>query len=627
MPPSGGSAPAVAKPKGSLIARAKAAFRKPIAIDMRLYADYNHSGKVEETDANYNLRGTYPGAILYHASLPSKKSLGSFKTMGEETKIVSSQHMALATSLKLVHIKGLQKDDEVFLGMDASEKEKVMLFGENKVGATAILGKGLAAEAKVKVPTAAGSSIELAMTAVVPFSKAKDSVQLHLTVKRKGKEVFKDTCLFAIAPWLMPHSLTNVEEVYVIKVDKDRSGDDGEWANTTFRSELSAALPGSVALEVMVPGNSSGTKAKNGNRWMQDIVEFGYSAAPGRAPISAFINSANSENRPGFPGVWLDILGKNHGAMRQPQGGGSLDSFGNLEVTPPLAKYPLGKKYHGFVDPAISMGHITPAGKKADIVPGVKAFLDANIHQPVTKIPTNWLAVGHVDEFISIVPDALSGGFKILWASPRKALEILNVLSKDGLSDNLICDGIPTGILPDYDPADYKLKIKDFLDPSNDILHVNTRIEELIVEIIKGLMSDWGLKDTDFIPIPTIFNGVIEKGVRSGNKITGGALENCIARTAGMVNCLVFGPPANKLIMPKPFGPKDKTGKDAFAENTQNTLRSKCGLSVSFVDDWIPYHILMGEIHCGTNVKRSPPGFFSDWWRPDLEVNGIKVNA
>ncbi|MEW5818431.1 MAG: protein-arginine deiminase family protein [Spirochaetota bacterium] len=34
-----------------------------------------------------------------------------------------------------------------------------------------------------------------------------------------------------------------------------------------------------------------------------------------------------------------------------------------------------------------------------------------------------------------------------------------------------------------------------------------------------------------------------------------------------------------------------------------------------FIDDWNTYHNEEGEIHCGTNVKRTPPGV--KWWEQE----------
>jgi hypothetical protein len=40
---------------------------------------------------------------------------------------------------------------------------------------------------------------------------------------------------------------------------------------------------------------------------------------------------------------------------------------------------------------------------------------------------------------------------------------------------------------------------------------------------------------------------------------------------------------------------------------------SSLGLSISFVDDWDSYHLLKGEVHCGTNtLRKTDPSKL--WW-------------
>lgn len=57
---------------------------------------------------------------------------------------------------------------------------------------------------------------------------------------------------------------------------------------------------------------------------------------------------------------------------------------------------------------------------------------------------------------------------------------------------------------------------------------------------------------------------------------------------------------------------------DLFEAYTQIALED-IGLTVHFIDDWHTYHRLDGEVHCGTNVRRTPPeadGAYSGpyWW-------------
>ncbi len=66
-----------------------------------------------------------------------------------------------------------------------------------------------------------------------------------------------------------------------------------------------------------------------------------------------------------------------------------------------------------------------------------------------------------------------------------------------------------------------------------------------------------------------------------------------------MVNGVTVNGP---YILPDPHGPI-VDGVDVFAAPVQRAL-SALGLIVHIVDDWEPYHVRAGELHCGTNALR-----------------------
>lgn len=74
---------------------------------------------------------------------------------------------------------------------------------------------------------------------------------------------------------------------------------------------------------------------------------------------------------------------------------------------------------------------------------------------------------------------------------------------------------------------------------------------------------------------------------------------------------LVLG---NQLGVPKPFGPQVK-GKCAL-ETEMCSLMEPLGLHCTFIDDFAPYHKLLGEVHCGSNVLREPSTF--KWWNLEM---------
>ena len=69
----------------------------------------------------------------------------------------------------------------------------------------------------------------------------------------------------------------------------------------------------------------------------------------------------------------------------------------------------------------------------------------------------------------------------------------------------------------------------------------------------------------------------------------------------------------------EPYGPviegDDGRKVDAFERSFCKTLPER---RVRFIDDWYSYHQQKGEVHCGTNARRTPfPGV--RWWehRPE----------
>jgi protein-arginine deiminase len=73
------------------------------------------------------------------------------------------------------------------------------------------------------------------------------------------------------------------------------------------------------------------------------------------------------------------------------------------------------------------------------------------------------------------------------------------------------------------------------------------------------------------------------------------------------------------VIVPKPYGP-EPLGVGLIEDEIRRLL-DPIGLACEFVDTWYSYHILSGEIHCGTNAWREelpvpwwetkPPGAFN----------------
>ncbi|XP_030045108.1 protein-arginine deiminase type-2-like, partial [Microcaecilia unicolor] len=74
-----------------------------------------------------------------------------------------------------------------------------------------------------------------------------------------------------------------------------------------------------------------------------------------------------------------------------------------------------------------------------------------------------------------------------------------------------------------------------------------------------------------------------------------------------MVNMVVLG---TDLGIPKPYGPIIE--EICCLEEYMISMMKPLGLKCTFIDDVVSYHRKLGEVHCGTNVRRKP--FAYKWW-------------
>jgi protein-arginine deiminase len=62
--------------------------------------------------------------------------------------------------------------------------------------------------------------------------------------------------------------------------------------------------------------------------------------------------------------------------------------------------------------------------------------------------------------------------------------------------------------------------------------------------------------------------------------------------------------------IPKQYSASTSNEPDVFMKNIRDTIESNGG-TANFIEDWENFHIRFGEVHCGSNARRSPP---ADWW-------------
>ncbi|PIO23192.1 hypothetical protein AB205_0038940, partial [Aquarana catesbeiana] len=156
---------------------------------------------------------------------------------------------------------------------------------------------------------------------------------------------------------------------------------------------------------------------------MQDEMEFGYTEAPHkRFPV--VLDSPRDRGLKDFP--QKKVLGPDFGYVTRkanPDEIGSLDAFGNLEVSPPVTVngkcYPLGRILYGgsLTDPALQMN--------------------------------------------KTVTDFLKGqqGFRLVLASPRVCLDLFREKQKEGFGDAVMFEG---GLTSLWCGGQWRLVLKNF---------------------------------------------------------------------------------------------------------------------------------------------------------------------
>ncbi|KAM9111099.1 LOW QUALITY PROTEIN: protein-arginine deiminase type-4-like [Megaptera novaeangliae] len=376
--------------------------------------------------------------------------------------------------------------------------------------------------------------------------------------------VFQDSVVFHVAPWIMTHTQPP-KEVYVCRL----------FENEDFLKS-GAALVKKARCKLMVCAKEESMN----DRWMQDEMEIGYIQAPHKT-LPVVFDSPRNRGLKDFPIKCM--LGPDFGYMtRVPQTGRvtDLDSFGNLEVSPPVTvgekEYPLGRILTG------DSGY--PSKESQEMHQDLQDFLSAQQVQAPVKLYSDWLSVGHVDEFLSFIP-VHKKGFQLLLASPRSCYKLFQERMKDGHGEALLFQGVKNKT---------QQKIKDIL--SNEKLREHNSYVEKCIDWNQEVLKP-ELTERDIVDVPQLFK--LQKGFEGTLKTE--------AFFPNMVNMLVLG---KHLGIPKPFGPIIN-GRCCLEEKVWSLLEP-LGLHCAFIDDFYTYHVQHGDVHCGTNVR--PQTFSFKWW-------------
>ncbi|MBD2259132.1 protein-arginine deiminase family protein [Pseudanabaena sp. FACHB-2040] len=398
-------------------------------------------------------------------------------------------------------------------------------------------------------------------------------VEVYLDLVKGGETIHSDRVVFRIAPWIVTPNTLDPITVFVSRLSKAK--------NEGFIEDLRK-----VASQANVQIDPVPYEFHKDDPWMRDEIEIGYAQAPGKF-IHVVLDSPRDRGLDHLTN--RQLIGSDFGYVirKSCHPVTKLDSFGNLEVSPPVTvngvEYPFGRLIFGGTRPEV----VEDPRRKLKVL---RDFFYAQKIQAPFEIFSDWLSVGHIDEFMNFVPAPDGKGFKLLLASPNKCYDLLKQLRDKGHSQTLLRQGKCLY----QKPAD--ISVADVLDNSELASH-NQRFQECINWNREALQQELGLEEDDIIELPALYDD------------DDGRAE---AFFPNMVNMLVL---KQHLAIPKPFGPQVE-GQCQFEAYVERVL-GPLGLACHFIDDWDPYFREGGEIHCGTNANRQP--FAQNWWEVEPE--------
>ncbi|XP_044138447.1 protein-arginine deiminase type-2-like [Bufo gargarizans] len=539
------------------------------AIEMSLDVDADRDGNVERNNPHkatwtWGLEGQ--GAILLVNC--DKDSLIS-RTVDGGDNIVLSKTDLLDMSKMLLRIRGPEKlptGYHLLLYISATEAPNLGVFHLHNKMYRHVLGRE---KLFFKTRYTGTSELEFFVEGLrFPDEGFNGLVTIKASLLETQVEgipetpIFTDVVTFRISPLIITPNTLDPIVVYVCSV-KD---------NYLFLKEIK-----NLVSEANYKIQICFEDVNRGDRWMQDELEFGYIQAPHKS-FPVVLDSPRDGELKDFP--IRELLGPDFGYVTKVATSSkvtSLDSFGNLEVSPPVTaagkKYPLGR---------ILIGSSFPTSSGRRMTKVVRDFLYAQRVQSPIELFTDWLYVGHVDEFMTFVPAPDQKGFRLVLASPALCFQILKEKKHEGHGDAVMFQGLETK----------RWTVTKILS-TDAIVYENNYAQHCIDWNRDILKKELCLTEEDIIDIPALFKLQNDKAV---------------AFFPNMVNMIVL---RKDLGIPKPYGPiiKETCCLEDYVIELFKPLELKC----TFIDDVVSYHKKLGEVHCGTNVRRE--SFTFKWWQ------------
>lgn len=458
----------------------------------------------------------------------------------QETKVSVPRRAAMLSQVNLILSENF-KDSQLFITADSIGSPHISVFQKTADG-------WLPVDISGTKPLIFSTNIVLGVEAKQFADRNwNGTVNLKATAENNGQQIAAATVQMGVSPWMIAPNTAPVTEVMV-------SGR-GE-ANSEFISQLKQAVEPTGAQVKIIQGD---------NAWMQDSQKNGYVQVPEKSDmrqvnVAIKSNRESEKNQPALSNQERDLRVFKIGKPRSldPVNQWS-DGYGNLQVTPPIAGYPMGRVYYG------NSGN-------AGFNPEVLDFIQAQrIQGPAVDIDTSWLLTRQVDEIINFIPSQTPGKYIMAIASPEAGVRLLEELAGKGYGDVTINRDLST-----------ETTVRAALNNPALIQHNLNLQKQKLNPILEKLKREFSLADDQIVQVPAMFG-------YSG-----------YAWWPNMVNSV---PVNGKLLVSNPRGAMID-GLDYTQERLRQLLLPG-GVSVTFLDDRY-YQELKGNVQSATNTVRKP---------------------
>lgn len=548
----------------------------PGSVNANLSVDTNRDGSINGSDETNEDQWGSSGGAIYTYNIDDDNNNNSEDYL-DTTKSATD---ALDFARMIVRQSSVPTGGTVTVNVSAVAQGRINVWRNVSGSWQSAYTSG--ASFTLPAASVAAGDIELGIEGKTRLSSTWDgNVTFTLEIRNSSNQVqASDTVRMRQAPPIFATNLWRPTQLHVVNVGT---------SNSSFRTVLSQICTAASITYVEIPGGSY-----NNDRWIQDSSEPAVTITPatgGRRVIDLVYQAqrnrevdqwcVNALFNPDFE------LQRRFGSPSS-----SLNYGGNIEVVPPHNGRAWGRVYIGGGNGTL-VGSSTNATEYMDMTN--RQYFDANYIQGThITVTSEWLAVGHVDEYTMFIPAPnTSRGYVCLIASPVRAWNILTTMNSSGQGGATVFAG----------RSGYQTTVSSLVG-SASLGTLQTQTQARINQGRDQIKAATGLTDADFIEVPTLFRNY-----------SGGYL---CAYNPGVVNCVPM-PAANGTIyiaMPDPEGP-DVSGQDQWqadiASQMSGLFTTGNPLDLRYVDIWNAYHVLIGEAHCGTNTVRVPPTG-TQWW-------------